>query len=35
MASIDRIMRFTPSFANPKAALRYAADEGRAWALQH
>ncbi|MFA9441548.1 hypothetical protein ACDA63_18110 [Uliginosibacterium sp. sgz301328] len=35
MASIDRIMRFTPSFASPNAALRYAANEGKAWALQH
>jgi len=35
MASLDRVMRFTPSFASPHAALRYAADEGMAWALRH
>ncbi|WP_077038211.1 hypothetical protein [Pelomonas sp. KK5] len=34
-ASVDRIMRFTPSFASRKAALRYATDEGKAWALRH
>lgn len=35
MASVDRVMRFTPRFASPKAALVYAAAEGKAWALQH
>ncbi len=35
MASVDRVMRFTPSFTSPHAALRYAADEGMAWALRH
>jgi hypothetical protein len=35
MASVDRVMRFTPIFASRRAALRYATAEGRAWALQH
>ncbi|MBV8500971.1 MAG: hypothetical protein JO006_04570 [Paucibacter sp.] len=35
MASIDRVMRFVPSFSNRRAALRYAAHEGMAWARQH
>jgi len=35
MASVDRIMRFTPTFTHPDAALRYATDEGMAWALRH
>jgi len=34
-ASVDRVMRFKPRFANPGAALRYAAAEGTAWAQQH
>ncbi|OWQ90410.1 hypothetical protein CDN99_13745 [Roseateles aquatilis] len=35
MASIDRVMRFVPSFPNRRDALRYAADEGTAWARCH
>ena len=35
MASVDRVMQFTPSFANPTAALRYAKAEGLAWARCH
>ncbi len=35
MASTDRIMRFTPSFASRRAALRYATAEGTAWARKH
>jgi hypothetical protein len=35
MASVDRVMQFTPSFTNPKAALRYAKAEGLAWARCH
>ncbi|MBV8470691.1 MAG: hypothetical protein JOY60_12640 [Burkholderiaceae bacterium] len=35
MASVDRVMRFKPSFATPGAALRYATVEGTAWAQQH
>lgn len=35
MASVDRVMRFTPQFFSPKAALRYARDEGLAWARCH
>ena len=32
MASVDRVMQFTPSFRSPQAALRYARAEGLAWA---
>jgi hypothetical protein len=35
MASVDRVMRFTPHFSSPKAALRYAMAEGLAWARTH
>lgn len=35
MASVDRVMRFTPQFVSPKAALRYARAEGLAWASRH
>jgi hypothetical protein len=35
MASVDRIMQFTPSFHSPQAALRYAKAEGLAWARCH
>ncbi|MEO6280778.1 hypothetical protein [Roseateles sp.] len=35
MASVDRVMQFTPSFVSPKAALRYARAEGLAWANCH
>ena len=35
MASVDRVMRFTPEFPNPKAALCYARTEGLAWARRH
>jgi hypothetical protein len=35
MASVDRVMQFTPSFTSPKAALRYAKAEGLAWARCH
>lgn len=34
-ASTTRIMRFTPTFPSPAAALRYASEEGLAWAMQH
>ncbi|MCE4553785.1 hypothetical protein [Pelomonas cellulosilytica] len=32
MASVDRVMHFTPSFDSRRAALRYARAEGLAWA---
>ena len=32
MASVDRVMQFTPSFRSAQAALRYAKAEGLAWA---
>jgi len=35
MASVDRVMQFTPSFPSPQAALRYAKAEGLAWAHCH
>jgi hypothetical protein len=35
MASTDRVMRFVPRFESRRAALRYAAHEGAAWASQH
>lgn len=35
MASVDRVMRFTPQFISPRAALRYARAEGLAWARCH
>lgn len=35
MASVDRVMRFTPQFISPTAALRYARAEGLAWARRH
>lgn len=35
MSSIDRVMRFVPSFPNRGAALRYAENEGTAWARSH
>lgn len=35
MASVDRVMRFTPQFQSSKAALRYARAEGLAWARRH
>ena len=35
MASVDRVMRFTPEFPNTRAALRYARTEGLAWARSH
>lgn len=35
MASVDRVMRFTPQFRSPQAALRYAKAEGLAWAHCH
>lgn len=35
MASHDRVFRLLPRFASHHAALRYAAREGRAMALQH
>ncbi len=35
MASHDRVFRLVPRFASHHAALRYAAREGRAMALQH
>ena len=34
-ASHDRVMRFVPSFASPRAAIRYATAEGLAWARSH
>ena len=34
-ASVDRVMRFTPQFPSPQAALRYAKAEGLAWARSH
>ncbi len=35
MASVDRVMQFTPSFRSPQAALRYARAEGLAWVHCH
>ena len=35
MASVDRVMRFTPTFSTTQAALRYAREEGLAWARCH
>lgn len=35
MASVDRVLRFTPSFVSHKAAWRYATAEGLAWARTH
>ena len=35
MASVDRVMQFTPSFRSALAALRYAKAEGLAWARCH
>ncbi|XHS80204.1 hypothetical protein ACFJGW_09565 [Burkholderiaceae bacterium UC74_6] len=35
MASVDRVLRFTPLFSSRRAALRYATVEGRAWAMRH
>ena len=35
MASVDRVMRFTPQFPSTLAALRYARAEGLAWARRH
>jgi hypothetical protein len=35
MASVDRVMQFTPLFHSPRAALRYAAAEGLTWARSH
>jgi len=35
MASVDRVMQFTPCFHTPVAALRYARAEGLAWAHCH
>lgn len=34
-ASVDRVLRFTPQFPSRRAALRYAAAEGLAWARAH
>ena len=35
MASIDRVMRFVPAFETRRAAVRYAENEGTAWARSH
>lgn len=35
MASVDRIMQFTPQFHSRRAALRYAKAEGLVWARSH
>jgi hypothetical protein len=35
MASVDRVLRFTPSFSSSGAALRYAKAEGLQWASCH
>jgi hypothetical protein len=35
MASVDRVMRFKPTFACQSAALHYAVAQGTSWALQH
>jgi len=35
MASVDRVMQFTPHFPSSTAALRYARAEGLAWAHCH
>ncbi|MDG0831255.1 hypothetical protein [Roseateles saccharophilus] len=35
MASVDRVMRFTPQFRSSRAAVRYASAEGLAWARAH
>jgi hypothetical protein len=34
-ASVDRVMRFTPQFPSPQAAMRYARSEGLAWVRAH
>ena len=34
-ASTTRIMRFTPTFSSPAAALRYASAQGLAWVVKH
>ncbi|WP_417071245.1 hypothetical protein [Niveibacterium terrae] len=34
-ASTTRILRFTPTFSSPAAALRYASKQGLAWVSQH
>jgi hypothetical protein len=33
-ASHDRVMRFTPQFSSPRAAIRYARSAGLAWVQQ-
>ena len=35
MASVDRVMRFTPRFRSARDAVRYARAEGLAWARAH
>lgn len=35
MASVDRVMRFSPTFSSTQAALRYAREQGLAWARCH
>ncbi len=35
MASVDRVMRFIPTFSSTHAALRYARKHGLAWARCH
>lgn len=35
MASVDRVMRFVPSFNSTRAAMRYAREQGLAWARCH
>jgi hypothetical protein len=35
MASVDRVMHFTPCFGSRQAALRYARAQGLAWAHCH
>jgi len=35
MASVDRVMHFTPRFPNRREAMRYAREQGLAWAHCH
>lgn len=35
MASVDRVMRFVPSFPSPGEAILYATDAGLAWVREH
>jgi hypothetical protein len=35
MASVDRVMSFSPKFSSTRAALRHAREQGLAWARCH